>query len=171
MEHPQLLSVASFSTNQATVLEGDKLISATSDNKDLLTSKLEDVSAVGASNFEEAFEVAFQLLETSRADAASSSQCSSAIIMLSDSGEGEDDQELRTFVQSKNENISAQIFTFALAGNDSSPVSGIYPQWSVSLSKQVAGEGLNSTQALRGEVLIVEGINAVGWRYWEWQRV
>eukprot|EP00752_Nemacystus_decipiens_P003123 g2892.t1 len=96
------------------------LIPASDDNKEMLLTLFGEVVPRGSTNFEEALTTTFNLLETSRElGTAASSECSTAILLLTDGeitlGLGfEDPSEISDHVQALNADIGAQIFTFAL---------------------------------------------------------
>lgn len=82
-----------------------------------MKGKLNNIQAKGTTHIESALTTTFDLLEKSRAlGEEGSSQCSVAIILLSDGSItiGKSADELVTMVEDLNEGIDARIFTFAL---------------------------------------------------------
>nr|CAG4715156.1 unnamed protein product [Naegleria fowleri] len=99
-------------------LHGKTLLLATPENKKLLKACLEDMMPFGETNFENAFELAFDLFE---AEASNSSfnlmpTCEKVILFLTD-GEITDGEDPTPLIERENEKFDAKIFSFSL-GSD-----------------------------------------------------
>ena len=100
------------------------LVPATNDNLRLITNAIDTLSASGQTNFQAAFNTAFDMLERSRS-AESFVNCHSAILFLTD-GEPtvgiEDGASLTNLVTSLNQGDKATVFTFALGSGASQTI-------------------------------------------------
>ena len=101
------------------------LVPATNNNLVLLSNAIDSLSANGQTNFEDAFNTAFNLLENSRT-AESFVNCHSAILFLTDGrptvGNIRDRNSLVSLVDTRNQGDKATIFTFALGSGASQDI-------------------------------------------------
>ena len=113
-------NVVLFSSSGRTLLNGDQLMMATQVNKKRAIQELSNVIPTGYTNFESAFEVAFDVFDKSSSEM--SSNCQSAILFLSDgeatTGLGGSNQAQKPQLYDKirllNGNHNAMIFSYAL---------------------------------------------------------
>ena len=120
------VGLVTFSDNAGVVpISGrNLLIQATNDNLRLITSAIDTLTATGRTNYQAAFNTAFDLLEQSKS-AESFVNCHSAILFLTD-GEPtvgvRDKSSLTNLVTNLNQGDKATVFTFALGSGASETI-------------------------------------------------
>jgi uncharacterized protein YegL len=135
------ITVVTFSSNAtAYTADGGYMFKATADNKQILSDAIDSLTAVGGTNYYEAFDKAFNVLDATIANELNS-PCNTAVIFLTDDGDrnqelGNNLTEVTRLVTTRMSQVSAAIqkpallFTYSLSyssNDDASFDANVFP--------------------------------------------